>query len=191
MRSHPSPLALPPPPLLLDQTHPQRGTKSILAILNQHVHHAHVENKHKQTAAAHTHTRRKDVASMWMRWWRKSALVTKIVGLCIICPIHTALSLRSCTDTPPCRLCDSNRCGEGGRFHCGCDPPLEVASRAAEDASRHPCEWKSRRCGSEVFRSDGIHSLTAKQILHSSIQREMSHTSTNKAMLQDQTRAMW
>lgn len=77
-RNHPSPLALPPPPLLLDQTHPQRGTKSILglillcpvcndnmqalrnhiwpaATLNQHVHHAHVENKHKQTAAAHTH----------------------------------------------------------------------------------------------------------------------------------------
>ena len=63
--------------------------------------------------------------------------------------------------------------------------------RAAEDASQHPCKWTCQKLGSEVCRSDGIHSLTAKQILPSSIKREISHTSTDKVMLQDQTTVMW
>ena len=49
------------------------------------------------------------------------------------------------------------------------------------------CEWKSRRRGTGVCRSDDVHSLTTKQILPSSNTREMSHTSTHKATVQDQT----
>ena len=52
--------------------------------------------------------------------------------------------------------------------------------------------WMEKpRCRSRVCRSDAVHNLTAKQILHSSSKREMSHTSTHKATLQDQTIAVW
>ena len=59
--------------------------------------------------------------------------------------------------------------------------------RAVAEVSWCLCEWKSRRRGSGVCRSDGDYSLIAKQILHSSNKRDMSHTSNRKAMLQDQT----
>lgn len=41
------------------------------------------------------------------------------------------------------------------------------------------------------IRSDGGHSLIFRQICHSSHKREMSHTLTHKATLQDQTTVMW
>ena len=54
--------------------------------------------------------------------------------------------------------------------------------RAAAKASWLLCEWKSQRHGANVCQCDGVHSATAKQILHS-----MSH----KAKLQEQTTLMW
>ena len=90
-------------------------------------------------------------------------------------PIHTALSVReSCTDTQPRCLCESYRCREEEQFRC-----------RGETASM----WMEKPVG--VCRSDCVHSLTAEQILYLSNKREMSHISTHKAMLQDQTTAIW
>ena len=90
-------------------------------------------------------------------------------------PIHSAQSLRElCADSPHRHLYENYRCGQGGLFRCVSE-----------------CEWKSQRRGSGVCLSDGVHSLITKQILHSSNEWKMTHTSTYKAMLHNQTTVMW
>ena len=92
---------------------------------------------------------------MWWCW--KTALVTKIVGWGIICPIHPALSLReSCDNTPPCRPCESYRCGEGGQFHHSSDPPLDLLSepqrmRASIRVNGHARSLDQKCVGLMVF----------------------------------------
>ena len=66
----------------------------------------------------------------------------------------------------------------GGQFRCGSDPHLEVVSEQQQRRAAL-CEWKSQRHRSGVCRSDGVHSLITKQILHPSNKREMSHTGLN------------
>ena len=87
------------------------------------------------------------------------------------CPLHT----ESPVDTLSCFLCESYRC----------------RIRVPAEVRRSLCKWKSRQRGTGACRSDDVHSLTAKQILHSSNKREMSHTSTHKATLQDRITVMW
>ena len=45
------------------------------------------------------------------------------------------------------------------------------------------CKWKILRPGSGMCRFDGVHSLTAKHILHSSNKRDMSGTSTHLSLV--------
>ena len=54
----------------------------------------------------------------------------------------------------------------------GSDPSIGACSCSL-------CKWKSLRPGSGMCRFDGVHSLTAKHILHSSDKRDMSGTSTH------------
>ena len=74
----------------------------------------------------------------------------------------------------------------GEQFGCSSDLPLEVVSEAQQRWAS-TCVHEKARGADQVCESDGVHSLTAKQIHHSSNDREMSHTSTQKATLQDQT----
>ena len=52
----------------------------------------------------------------------------------------------------------------------------EVVSEPQQRRDGVLCEWKSRHREQECVGSDGVHSLTAKQILHSPHKRKMSHT---------------
>ena len=62
--------------------------------------------------------------------------------------------------------------------------------RAAAEARQCLCEWKSQRRGTGVCQSDGVRSLTTKTDPHSSDKIEMSHISTHKATLQDNSNAV-
>uniref|UniRef100_A0A671VB74 Uncharacterized protein n=1 Tax=Sparus aurata TaxID=8175 RepID=A0A671VB74_SPAAU len=64
---------------------------------------------------------------------------------------------------------------QGGKFCCCSDPPPEVVSEPQQRGAG----------GCWLCRSDGVHSLTAKLILHASNKRSMSHISTHKATLHE------
>ena len=124
-------------------------------------------------------------SNSWQRFRVESALRT-------ISPVHTVLSVREPSAESLHRpLCESFRCRGWDSFAaalplCRSDLLLEVVSGTAV-TRRHLFKWKTWRRKSGVCRSDGVHSLTAKQILHSSNKREI----TCKATLQDRTTATW
>lgn len=87
-------------------------------------------------------------------------------------PVHTPLSMQEWwANTAPCRLFESNRCGEGGEGLLLRLWSATIGSiSAAAEASRRLCECRDGCVGLMAF------SRTTKEILQSSNKRVMTHT---------------
>ena len=111
------------------------------------------------------------VARLWISAGREFQRVVAPFTLPFECGNHV----------PHRSLCESFRCGEGWNFTF-----TSALMRLRRNYSRDGlqlCEWISQRNGARACRSDGVHNLITKQILHSSNKREITH----KAMWWDYT----